>query len=347
VEVEMKMAGRKFRLLLAALAALACAAASAAGCDLGRAGGETNAAQEKAAQQEKTLPTPTPTPAGAERGRGEDVSGGSGTQAQDAGGIKTLDAGSYSAFDETFVAVVRDAETYAALRKLNEKLPQLEAAFFESQLVVAAFLGQRRTGGYGVEIAREGEGALRVSELRPPKDAMLTMALTAPYRIVSLPHAPEAPLRLLLDRAWEGRARAYKVASGEFQITGGIAGVSKSYTLGGSLRVLRLKNLATVLFDLRSEGEGEARALADAATGKVDGKSLTLARLSPGTLAPPPLGVARASGQFAQDEARLSLKLEAPAHPKVADGFAGGGQIEAEATSPPPPKREGDPDRTL
>ena len=66
--------------------------------------------------------------------------------------LKVLAEGSHSKINDPFVAVVRDTDTYAALSRLDENLPRLDADFFTEHVVIAAFLGQRNTGGYGVEI---------------------------------------------------------------------------------------------------------------------------------------------------------------------------------------------------
>src|SRR5207245_2449958 len=77
---------------------------------------------------------------------------------------KTLAEGFHSSITHPFVAVVRDTKTYAALVKLDGNLPQLEEEFFKSNIAIAAFLGERNTGGYRVEVTREANGAIRIAE---------------------------------------------------------------------------------------------------------------------------------------------------------------------------------------
>jgi hypothetical protein len=77
---------------------------------------------------------------------------------------------------------------------------------FETEVVVAVFIGERPSGGYGVEIGGlcrgpDGPGPggaapgdtggrstfhLCYTELEPPDDAMVTMALTSPYVLVAV-----------------------------------------------------------------------------------------------------------------------------------------------------------------
>src|SRR5262245_50223555 len=94
--------------------------------------------------------------------------------------LKVLAEGQTSSIKAPFVAVIRDDETYAKLRKMEPSLPKLEPDFFQLSTVVAAFLGTRNTGGYTVEIIRSPGGHIRVSEKAPPKDAMTVQMLTSP-----------------------------------------------------------------------------------------------------------------------------------------------------------------------
>lgn len=59
------------------------------------------------------------------------------------------------------------------------------------EIAVAIFLGQRRTGGYGVTTEsverRDGFMVVRFQETRPAPDAMVTMALTSPYLVRLIP----------------------------------------------------------------------------------------------------------------------------------------------------------------
>ncbi|HKP72928.1 MAG TPA: protease complex subunit PrcB family protein [Pyrinomonadaceae bacterium] len=273
-------------------------------------------------------PTPTPTPSPVAEGTVETN-----------GAIKELAAGGYSSINEPFVIVARDAETYALLRQLNEALPAFDADYFKSNAVVAAFLGGRRSGGYRVEITRTRVGGLRIAEAAPPKGAITTMALTAPFRVVSVAAHDERPLALELDAAWQQAARPYKITAGDFTRMGGFAGRAERSTLAGELRVMRRERLATIFFTLTGAGEGGARGLQDVATGAVTPEGqITLARLDAGSFVPPPRHPLRATGKFTDDESKLSLSFEAMKL-KVADGYGGKGTLEATATAPPQKKK--------
>ncbi|HEV7902240.1 MAG TPA: protease complex subunit PrcB family protein [Pyrinomonadaceae bacterium] len=296
-----------------------------------------NASAQSKGQKQTPQPTPQPAPA-VEDNLETNVSN----------EIKELAAGGYGSVRESFIFVARDAETYASLRKLNDQLPELGADFFKSNAVVAAFLGERRSGGYGVGIERGAGGLLRVSEKSPPKGAMVTMALTAPFRIVSVGVRDESPLALELDAAWQEAARPYRVDAGEFTRMGGFAGRLEKSTLKGDIRIMRHAQLATLLFALQGTGGAEgAHALQDTASGTVapDG-GLTLTRLDPGSFVPPPRHPLHARGNFNDNEGRLSLTFEVT-QAKVNDGYGGQGKLEATATAPPPKKRAVDGDRPM
>jgi hypothetical protein len=298
-----------------------------------------DAGEQSKSKKQTPQPTPTPLPAP----YGEDR-----LETNVLSEIKELAAGGYGAVKESFIFVARDTETYASLRKLNNQLPELGADFFKSNAVVAAFLGQRRSGGYSVRIARPAGGLLRVSEQTPPKGAMVTMALTAPFQIVSVGVREESPLALELDATWQEAARPYRVDAGEFTRMGGFAGRLERSSLKGDIRIMRHDQLATLLFNLQGTGGAEGtHALQDTASGTVapDG-SLTLTRLDPGSFVPPPRHPLRARGTFNDNEGQLSLTFEIT-QAKVNDGYGGQGKLEATATAPPPKKRAIDEDQPM
>ncbi|HEV2881312.1 MAG TPA: protease complex subunit PrcB family protein [Pyrinomonadaceae bacterium] len=263
-----------------------------------------------------------------------------------AGEIKELAGGGYSSVRESFIVVARDAQTYALLRRLQDKLPELGADFFKANAVVAAFLGQRRSGGYSVQITRAStsEGVLRVSEKTPAKDALSTMALTSAFQIVSVPVREDRPLALELDATWQAAARPYKVSTGEFTRMGGFAGRPERSTLSGDVRVMRHAQLATVFFALVGTGAEGKHSLQDVTTGTVTPEgALALTRLDPGSFIPPPRYPLRARGEFTPGEGKLSLTFEV-LEAKVNDGYGGQGKLEADATAPPAKKRAVDGD---
>ena len=247
--------------------------------------------------------------------------------------MKTLVVGAYGEIEQPFVAVVRDAETYAALRELVKELPAMDASLFAENVVVAAFLGTRSTGGYGVNITREGGSALSVSETTPPKGAMTSQALTAPFKVVSIPVNDEESPALQLGEAWHSVSRLYRVKEGSFTSSGGITGRGEQFKLEGDLRVARLGKLMTIAFELKGAGGNRPRDLSATATGlaKDDG-GFSIARLDAGTLVAPPNGGLQATGQLTENGERLSLKFT-PLPSRASDSFSGTGTLEAFAVA--------------
>ncbi|HEY0080370.1 MAG TPA: protease complex subunit PrcB family protein [Pyrinomonadaceae bacterium] len=283
-----------------------------------------------------TKPTATPTPAPSNVGDGivNDE-------------LKVIAVGSYGKVEEAFVAVVRDAETYAALRELADGLPELNAEFFKANAVVAAFLGMRNTGGYSVDITRTPEGALRVSERAPSKGSMTTQALTAPFKIVSMQVnerasvslGSETSFRLELGEAWKSSMRPYQVKDGGFVMSGGFAGRVEQFKLDGTVRVSKLERLITLGFDLKGKGASKERTLRAFATGLAEGNDrLRIPLVESGTLVEAPNGGVGLTGQLNEKDGKLFLTFEALTS-NVSDGYSGSGKLDAVADAPPAQKK--------
>jgi hypothetical protein len=253
--------------------------------------------------------------------------------------LKVLVEGQHSNVSNAFIAVARDAETYAALRGMVPKLPEVDKDFFDSNLVMAVFLGERSTGGYGVTFGRAGRGTIRIGERKPSKEALVTQAITAPFVVVSVPVETQESLSIDAGETWRAMMRPYKVAEGEFTMAGGFAGRSEKFGLAGSLGIMREGNLATLLFDLQSKA-GQPRRLIDAASGVIqsDGR-LMVGHMGAGSLVAQPADALKATGTFAESEKTLSLTF-ASIPGRVADGYNGNGTLKAEATAPAPQKRK-------
>lgn len=243
--------------------------------------------------------------------------------------IKVLAEGQFSLVSEPFVAVARDAETYDKIRALITDLPTLDEMAFKTQIVIAAFMGERRTGGYSVAITRQPDGSVSVTGISPEPDAIVSQVITSPFKIVSVPTS-NGDLRINLDQSWRDAARSYQLEQGTFDMTGGIAGRIESFELKGSIVVLRLGNLVTFAFDLNAAGaKANKRTLTDVATGTVgeDGR-ITVNRIEPGSLVDLPRSLLKASGRFLEEDGAFELHLETlPSY--IADGYSGRGTLRA------------------
>lgn len=243
--------------------------------------------------------------------------------------LKTLAEGFHSSITDPFVAVIRDAETYAQLCKTEPKLPKLGPDFFQSNVVVAAFLGERNTGGYSVEISCEGVGGIRLIEKTPGKGMMVPQVITSPFKIVALPLTGTTPVAVLFEKGWAARLQAYHVTSGKFINSGGFAGSVEEYGLEGKISVMRKGGLATFSFLLKNVGETNEHLLIETTTGIVESSgAITINRLSAFTLVSKPNSGLRAKARLDEHGHNLSLEF-GPLTPLIADGFSGAGTIEA------------------
>ena len=90
-------------------------------------------------------------------------------------------------------AVVRTA---GAWRRLWARLDQEPPAALDTtrHMAIAVFLGMRRTGGYGVDIAAVekagGRLVIRFSERKPAAGSFVPQVLTTPYLIRIMPRHP-------------------------------------------------------------------------------------------------------------------------------------------------------------
>lgn len=242
--------------------------------------------------------------------------------------LKTLAEGFHSSITDPFVAVIRDDETYAQLRKMEPNLPKLEADFFQLNIVVAAFLGTRPTGGYRVEINRGENGKIRVTEKVPDKGTMTSQVITSPFRVASFTSDGSTSVDLSVGKTFQQRPQLYRISSGSFSLSGGFTGRTETFQLNGKLQVARLGDLITIGFALVSSGSTRERSLRGSATGVIKDSVIRIGRMTHGSLLDPPSGELQVSGRFLENN-RLTLELVSkPVN--VPESYGGQGTIEAE-----------------
>jgi hypothetical protein len=109
--------------------------------------------------------------------------------------LLTLQKGHQSGVREPLQLVVRTRAEWEELWKRHTSIeaspPPASPVDFSVEMVVGVFFGEKRTGGYGVEIIRaeRSDATLYVyyRETRPSRDAMVIQALTQPYHLVKVP----------------------------------------------------------------------------------------------------------------------------------------------------------------
>lgn len=110
----------------------------------------------------------------------------SGLQYPESGGMVFRDAGSWEAFWNRYCKVITGE---------GEKLPAPEVDF-STRMLAGVFSGEKPTGGYSISIQRVLDEPKRLVveylEESPSPDAMVTMALTYPCQIISIPRSDKS-----------------------------------------------------------------------------------------------------------------------------------------------------------
>ena len=241
---------------------------------------------------------------------------------------KSLAEGAYSKVEEPFVFVAREQETYAQLQSIVENLPSASEIDFSKSAVVAAFAGTKNSGGYSVSI-KNSAGKVLIEMINPPKDAMVTQVITTPFNVALIPLEENNSVNLELSANWKNAMQTYKIASGTFEYSGGIAGMRKEFGAEGAISILSFGNYATLVFNLAGKGANKNMKLADTASGSVKGGKIELARLGAGSFSENPKPPLKVSGTMTNG--KLSLAFE-PFPSRVADGFQARGKVEAVKT---------------
>ncbi len=102
--------------------------------------------------------------------------------------FRTVTSSFQSGYEENKTYVIRQEQEWNSLRsKLRVSLP---AVNFTQYMVVAAFQGRRRTGGYSIEITNIIEGqdniTVYITETSPRPEDIVIQILTDPFHIVKL-----------------------------------------------------------------------------------------------------------------------------------------------------------------
>lgn len=101
--------------------------------------------------------------------------------------FETIRNGVYSAWPERKMYVITNSTEWDVLKR---DLNYLRTIDFGKDMLVAVFLGERSSGGYGIEVSRiiETQDAVEVTviEASPGSGCPVTLALTQPYHIVKI-----------------------------------------------------------------------------------------------------------------------------------------------------------------
>jgi hypothetical protein len=241
--------------------------------------------------------------------------------------VKIIAEGFYESLDAPFIFVARSLETYAQLQKIfAQKLPPASEIDFAKSAVVAAFAGTKNTGGYSVSVVKTGD-KITVGLNEPPKDAMTTDALTTPFAIALVSIEGEKTLPIEVSENWKKTMQTYRVVSGKFETSGGIAGRLQKFDAAGTISILSFGDYATLFFNLSGKGaDASGMRLTETASGAMKNGKIELARLDAGSFSVGPKPPLKVSGMLSND--KISLTFE-PLPAIAADGFQTGGKLEA------------------
>lgn len=104
--------------------------------------------------------------------------------------FETIGSGAYCGHFLQGDYVVKDGQQWSNLwdkvNSINIPQPALPLIDFNNDMVIAVFLGTKRSGGYGIQISelRETDNCLEVSVVETAPGGRVTMALTQPYHLI-------------------------------------------------------------------------------------------------------------------------------------------------------------------
>ncbi len=244
--------------------------------------------------------------------------------------LEVLAKGNYSGIEEAFIFVAKNKDDLSSLTGLIDNLEIKKKVDFEKNVVIAAFAGGHRTGGFSVEF-EETEQSLFINLNSPPKDAMVTQALTQPFKIVSVPLEKWKTKKIEFSKTWKRKAQVYEVKEGTFEFSGGIAGIRKEFDTEGTVTVFRLNKFATVILNLKGTGKEKERTFYEVMSGKVKDDILIFNDLNGGSFIDSPHPPLKAMTTLYDKKLVISFSTENEKFP-VSDGFEGRGSLEAYKT---------------
>lgn len=241
--------------------------------------------------------------------------------------MKVLAKGSYSKVETPFIYVARDKSALKNLKEMARIDALKDDIDLEKNLVLGAFAGTLRTGGYSV-IFEEKENSIFVKLKRPPKDAMVTQALTQPFQIILLPAEKFNSSKLKLSGQWKNKAQNYRVKSGKFEFSGGFAGIRREFEPRGHIEVFKLNGLITFIVDLDSLEEDENRTLFDVVSTRSVEENILPVKINSGNFITPPHPEMLFKPLLKDDRLSFDLKTDDKGYP-ISDGFKGKGTFQA------------------
>ncbi len=235
--------------------------------------------------------------------------------------------GSYSKIEKPFIYVARTKEDYMRLNDLVEGFSSDKEIDFNKQAVVAAFAGMKNSGGYSIDIYKL-QGRTNVVIKNPPADAMVTQAITYPYKISVVDIEEQDSMNIAYSDEFKNEMTGYKVTSSDFEFEGGFIGRQTKFKAEGTISVMKYNDFVTYSFDLKGIGSESNRVLNEMSSGSLNESSSDLSRLEAGSFIDRPHPPLNVYVNFANE--KLMMKFEPGKRDYVVnDGFVGRGSLEA------------------
>ena len=245
-----------------------------------------------------------------------------------------LAEGFHSSISDSFIAVIRDADTYSVLREMDLSLPSLDGEFFKSNTLIAAFLGERPTGGYSISIADETGGFI-LAEVKPKPGSMVPQSITSPFTLVATPQPGNRRLVLDFGDPWKESFKTYRVDRGRFTTLGLPADMTADFSVVGDIEVIGHGELMTFLFHVRESGResGLIRGLSGTFSEVVETETHVTINNLPAWGALNGHNRSQAIGFFSDGGRKLSLRFTSSPTNNV-DVATGEGYVEASLQEP-------------
>lgn len=241
---------------------------------------------------------------------------------------ETLAEGSQSKLTEPFIYIVRTQGDFENLKNLIDGFSTDKKIDFKKQAVIAAFAGTKSTGGYSVSIT-ETEGQPNVAIKNPPEDAIVTQALTSPYKVSVIPIDEENSLKVIASEEFQYQMKTYKVTASEFEFSGGFLGMHKKFQAEGIIKVMKSGNYITFAFNLWGKGKESNRKLFEMASGNLREDSANISRVEGGNFINKPHPPWNVSVKFSENKLLMEFRPGKRDY-VVSDGYEGRGSLMAE-----------------
>jgi hypothetical protein len=115
--------------------------------------------------------------------------------------LRSVSKGAFSGITDVRQEVIRDKEAFAKvwdeLQARSRPRPSLPEIDFAREMLVLVTLGQRRTGGFSIEVVnvevRQDRLRVGVRRQNPAPGAMVIEVLTSPFHLVAVPKSDLRP----------------------------------------------------------------------------------------------------------------------------------------------------------